>query len=177
MAEASDPSNRFVYINSGELLSFTIIKEPCLIYRGLDISAGDTAVRRGILNRLNELLPGFYTEANVALVGTHSHSGVGGYLNNLLPQLTSLGFVRLVCLLLSGTISLYSLLARRTRLLSMGPSKRYYKPITPWHLVVCPWETQLSKTPQSTVLRPPISQIQRRRGCYTLETSIIRCPC
>jgi neutral ceramidase len=30
----------------------------------------------------------------VALVGTHSHAGVGGYLNNLLPQFTSIGFVR-----------------------------------------------------------------------------------
>lgn len=37
---------------------------------------------------------GLYTEANFALVGTHSHSGVGGFLNNLLPQLTSLGFVK-----------------------------------------------------------------------------------
>ncbi|KAG9042279.1 hypothetical protein FS837_011082 [Tulasnella sp. UAMH 9824] len=75
IADPDDPSQRVVYINA-------------------DISAGDTAVRRGILTKLEELYPGIYTEANVALVGTHSHSGVGGYVNNLLPQLTSLGFVR-----------------------------------------------------------------------------------
>lgn len=75
VADPADPSQRVVYINA-------------------DISAGDTAVRRGILSKLEELYPGIYTEANVALVGTHSHSGVGGYVNNLLPQLTSLGFVR-----------------------------------------------------------------------------------
>ncbi|KIO30028.1 hypothetical protein M407DRAFT_14431 [Tulasnella calospora MUT 4182] len=75
VADSANPSQRVVYINA-------------------DISAGDTAVRRGILTKLEELYPGIYTEANVALVGTHSHSGVGGYVNNLLPQLTSLGFVR-----------------------------------------------------------------------------------
>ncbi|KAG8902823.1 hypothetical protein FRB99_004064 [Tulasnella sp. 403] len=74
VADTANPSQRIVYVNS-------------------DISAGDTAVRRGILGKLESLYPGLYTESNFALVGTHSHSGVGGYLNNLLPQFTSLGFV------------------------------------------------------------------------------------
>lgn len=56
---------------------------------------GDTGVRRAILDALanDSLLGGLYTPSNTALVGTHSHSGVGGYLEDLLPQITSLGYV------------------------------------------------------------------------------------
>ncbi|KAG8961490.1 hypothetical protein FRC03_005332 [Tulasnella sp. 419] len=75
IADSADPTQRVVFVNS-------------------DISSGDTAVRKGILDRLQQLYPGVYTESNFALAGTHSHAGVGGYVNNLLPQLTSLGFVR-----------------------------------------------------------------------------------
>ncbi|KAG8736453.1 hypothetical protein FRC10_009309 [Ceratobasidium sp. 414] len=57
--------------------------EDRILFVNSDLQSGDTAIRRGL-----------YNEANFALVGTHSHSGVGGFLNNLLPQLTSLGFVR-----------------------------------------------------------------------------------
>ncbi|KAG8791726.1 hypothetical protein FRC12_008258 [Ceratobasidium sp. 428] len=65
-----------------------------ILFVNSDLQSGDTAIRRGVLERLQVLYPGLYTEANFALVGTHSHSGVGGFLNNLLPQLTSLGFVK-----------------------------------------------------------------------------------
>ncbi|CAE7146577.1 unnamed protein product [Rhizoctonia solani] len=65
-----------------------------ILFVNSDLQSGDTAIRRGILERLEQLYPGLYTEANFALVGTHSHAGVGGFLNNLLPQLTSLGFVK-----------------------------------------------------------------------------------
>ncbi|QRV84194.1 hypothetical protein RhiJN_12210 [Ceratobasidium sp. AG-Ba] len=65
-----------------------------ILFVNSDICMGDTAVRRGILQQLEGLYPGVYTESNFALVGTHSHAGVGGYLNNLLPTLTSLGFVK-----------------------------------------------------------------------------------
>lgn len=34
-----------------------------------------------------------YDVTNIALVGTHQHSGVGGYFEDLLPQITSLGYV------------------------------------------------------------------------------------
>ena len=56
---------------------------------------GDTGVRRSILDALSNdpVLGGLYTASNTALVGTHSHSGVGGYLEDLLPQITSLGYV------------------------------------------------------------------------------------
>ena len=55
---------------------------------------GDTGIRRSIVHRLSHEYPGLYTAANIALVATHSHAGVGGYLENLLPHITSLGYVR-----------------------------------------------------------------------------------
>ncbi|KAB5592796.1 hypothetical protein CTheo_3780 [Ceratobasidium theobromae] len=64
-----------------------------ILFINSDLQSGDTAIRRGVLEQLNKLYPGLYTENNVALVGTHSHAGVGGFLNTLLPTLTSLGFV------------------------------------------------------------------------------------
>ncbi|CAG8677187.1 13662_t:CDS:2 [Acaulospora colombiana] len=55
---------------------------------------GDSGIRRAIVEKLKSLYPGVYNEDNIGLVGTHQHAGVGGFLENLLPQLTSLGFVR-----------------------------------------------------------------------------------
>lgn len=55
---------------------------------------GDTGVRRTIVSQLSSQFPGEYTNDNIAFVGTHQHSGVGGYLENLLPQITSLGYVK-----------------------------------------------------------------------------------
>ncbi|KAF9041756.1 Neutral/alkaline nonlysosomal ceramidase [Hymenopellis radicata] len=70
----SDLTNRFVFINA-------------------DIAMGDSGVRRSIVSRLSTLYPGLYSDSNIALIGTHQHSGVGGYLENLLPQITALGYV------------------------------------------------------------------------------------
>lgn len=67
-----------------------------LVYVILDTGMGDTAVRRGILEALardSEL--GIYKEKHVALIGTHSHSGPGGYSNYLLHQASVLGFHRI----------------------------------------------------------------------------------
>ncbi|KAG8726556.1 hypothetical protein FRC11_014958, partial [Ceratobasidium sp. 423] len=76
-----------------------------ILFINSDLQAGDTAIRRGVLEQLDKLYPGLYTEANVALVGTHSHAGVGGFLNNLLPTLTSLGFVKQTYdAIVSGTV-------------------------------------------------------------------------
>ncbi|ETI29580.1 hypothetical protein G647_02033 [Cladophialophora carrionii CBS 160.54] len=65
-----------------------------IVYLVLDTQSGDTAVRHGILQRLKEMGPEYqvYTKNNVAVTGTHSHSGPGAWLNYLLPQITSLGF-------------------------------------------------------------------------------------
>jgi len=64
------------------------------VYTVLDIAMGDTAIRYGILAGLASLGSGYsmYNQSNVAITGTHSHSGPGGWLNYLLPQITNLGF-------------------------------------------------------------------------------------
>ncbi|CAH7688992.1 Neutral/alkaline nonlysosomal ceramidase [Phakopsora pachyrhizi] len=54
----------------------------------------DTAVRRGVVEELEKQYPGVFSQKNVALVGTHSHAGVAGFIQNLLPQITSKGFVK-----------------------------------------------------------------------------------
>lgn len=54
---------------------------------------GDTGVRRSIVAQVSALYPGLYNNSNIALVGTHQHSGVGGFLENVLPQVTALGYV------------------------------------------------------------------------------------
>ncbi|PWN48894.1 Neutral/alkaline nonlysosomal ceramidase [Violaceomyces palustris] len=59
-----------------------------------DIAMGDTALRSAIVERLRDLYPGIYGERNVAFVGTHSHSGPGGWINALLPTLTSKGVIK-----------------------------------------------------------------------------------
>ena len=51
-------------------------------------------MRRSIVVELSSQFPAIYTDNNIAFVGTHSHAGVGGYLENLLPQVTSLGYVK-----------------------------------------------------------------------------------
>ncbi|KAF2276603.1 neutral ceramidase precursor [Westerdykella ornata] len=73
----STPSDRFVYLV-------------------LDTGMGDTAIRNGILEGLQNLGSDYsiYTKKNVAVTGTHSHAGPGAWLNYLLPQITSLGFDR-----------------------------------------------------------------------------------
>jgi neutral ceramidase len=65
-----------------------------IVYMVLDTQSGDTAIRNGILEGLHALGSEYsvYTKNNVAVTGTHSHSGPGAWLNYLLPQITSLGF-------------------------------------------------------------------------------------
>lgn len=74
IADSANSSNRIVFLN-------------------LDTAMGDSGIRRGILAAFEQRFPGVYNENNVAVVGTHQHSGVGGFMENLLPQLTSFGFV------------------------------------------------------------------------------------
>lgn len=66
------------------------------IYLVLDTQSGDTAIRYGILDGIAALGSQFsvYGQHNVAVTGTHSHSGPGAWLNYLLPQITSKGFDR-----------------------------------------------------------------------------------
>lgn len=75
IGDVQNPSDRFIYLV-------------------LDTHSGDTAVRYGILEGLAALGAEYsvYRQSNVAVTGTHSHSGPGAWLNYLLPQITSKGF-------------------------------------------------------------------------------------
>ena len=68
--------------------------EDRFVYLVLDTQSGDTAVRHGVLQGLEKLGEEYamYGQSNVAVTGTHSHSGPGAWLNYLLPQITSKGF-------------------------------------------------------------------------------------
>ncbi|KAH8893207.1 Neutral/alkaline nonlysosomal ceramidase [Thozetella sp. PMI_491] len=68
--------------------------EDRFVYLVLDTQSGDTAVRYGILSALKALGSEYdvYGHHNIAVTGTHSHAGPGGWLNYLLPQITSKGF-------------------------------------------------------------------------------------
>jgi neutral ceramidase len=75
IGDVNNPSDRFVYVVQ-------------------DTQGGDTAVRYGVLEALAALGSNYsmYGQSNIALTGTHSHSGPGAWFNYLLPQITSLGF-------------------------------------------------------------------------------------
>ena len=70
--------------------------EDRFVYLVLDTQSGDIAIRDGILQGLRKMGKEykFYKQSNVAVTGTHSHSGPGAWLNYLLPQITSKGFDR-----------------------------------------------------------------------------------
>jgi neutral ceramidase len=74
-SSSTSATDRFVFVNA-------------------DIAMGDSGVRRSIVAQVSALFPGLYDDKNIAFVGTHQHSGVGGYLEDLLPQLTALGYVK-----------------------------------------------------------------------------------
>ncbi|KAI9655250.1 MAG: hypothetical protein M1831_004960 [Alyxoria varia] len=65
-----------------------------VVYLVLDTQSGDTAIRYGILQGLKDMGQEYaeYGSNNVAVTGTHSHSGPGAWLNYLLPQITTRGF-------------------------------------------------------------------------------------
>lgn len=64
------------------------------VYLVLDTQAGDTAMRYGILEALEDLGEDYamFGSHNVAVTGTHSHAGPGAWFNYLLPQVTTFGF-------------------------------------------------------------------------------------
>jgi neutral ceramidase len=72
----------------------TAVPTDRFVYMVLDTANGDTAIRNGILEGVAALGSNYsmYTTSNIAVTGTHSHSGPGAWLNYLLPQITSLGF-------------------------------------------------------------------------------------
>ncbi|RDW93271.1 neutral/alkaline ceramidase [Aspergillus mulundensis] len=68
--------------------------EETWIYIVLDALTGDTGIRHGVLEGLASLGSEYsrYGDRNLALTGTHSHSGPGAWYNYLLPQIPNKGF-------------------------------------------------------------------------------------
>lgn len=73
-ASASDKTTRFAFVN-------------------LDACMGSDIVTLKVLESLKKRYGDLYSENNVAISGTHTHSGPGGYLQYVLYIITSLGFV------------------------------------------------------------------------------------
>lgn len=72
-ADAANPTRRFAFVN-------------------MDAGMASQAVTFTVVARLRELYGELYTEQNVALSGTHTHSGPAGYLQYVVYGITSLGF-------------------------------------------------------------------------------------
>ncbi|CAG0890551.1 unnamed protein product [Darwinula stevensoni] len=74
--------------------TFIICDDPgeCLVFVIADMGMMDTAVKTGVVRRLQEEFGGIYHQENVILSGTHTHSGTAGFLQYLLFQITNLGF-------------------------------------------------------------------------------------
>mmetsp|Transcript_14122 Transcript_14122/g.42621 ORF Transcript_14122/g.42621 Transcript_14122/m.42621 type:complete len:771 (+) Transcript_14122:129-2441(+) len=75
VADPSDIRKRFVFVN-------------------LDACMASQAVTLAVHKKLQEEFGDLYGEQNVAISGIHTHSGPAGYLQYLLYDITSLGFVR-----------------------------------------------------------------------------------
>ncbi|XP_058215615.1 neutral ceramidase 1 [Rhododendron vialii] len=74
-----------------------IVAEPQgnrVVFVNLDACMGTQLVKLKVLERLKSRYGDLYGEQNVAISGTHTHAGPGGYLQYVLYLVTSLGFVR-----------------------------------------------------------------------------------
>jgi neutral ceramidase len=65
-----------------------------VVFVNLDACMASMAVTLRVLSRLQERYGNLYTEKNVAISGTHTHSAPGGFLQYVLYLVTSMGFVR-----------------------------------------------------------------------------------
>jgi neutral ceramidase len=65
-----------------------------IAFVSVDCAMSSQLVTMQVLDRLQAQFGGLYTEQNVCISGTHTHSGPGGFLQYLLFDLTSFGYVR-----------------------------------------------------------------------------------
>ena len=71
-----------------------IMSDNTVCFVSVDCGMGSDLVTRRVLNRISELLPEqVCTIENLSISGTHTHSGPAGFLQYVLYQFTSLGFV------------------------------------------------------------------------------------
>ncbi|KAI4306675.1 hypothetical protein L6164_029932 [Bauhinia variegata] len=73
-----------------------IVAEPDgkrVVFVNLDAGMGSQLVTIKVIERLKARYGDLYTDKNVAISGTHTHAGPGGYLQYVVYLVTSLGFV------------------------------------------------------------------------------------
>ena len=63
------------------------------VFVSIDACMGSQSIKLEVLKKLESIYGSLYTAENVAISGTHTHSGPGGYLQYLLFDITSVGFV------------------------------------------------------------------------------------
>jgi neutral ceramidase len=59
----------------------------------LDLGMGSDLVNRRVVEALQKMYGTLYTHQNVIISGSHTHGGAAGFLQYVLFQITSLGFV------------------------------------------------------------------------------------
>lgn len=64
-----------------------------LAFVSLDSCMGTQAVTAEVVDRLDKILPGVYSAQTISISGTHTHSAPAGFLQNVLFQVPSWGFV------------------------------------------------------------------------------------
>lgn len=65
----------------------------CEVFVVVDFAMGATAINLGVLKRLETLYGNRYTEKNVVICGTHTHSAPAGFLQYFVFDVTSQGFI------------------------------------------------------------------------------------
>ncbi|KAI4388499.1 hypothetical protein MLD38_000820 [Melastoma candidum] len=69
-------------------------KGPRFAFVNLDAGMASQLVNIKVFERLKSKYGDLYTEENVAISGTHTHAGPGGYLQYMVYTITSMGFVQ-----------------------------------------------------------------------------------
>ncbi|CAL5203387.1 unnamed protein product [Lathyrus oleraceus] len=70
------------------------LQGPRFVFVNLDAGMASQLLTIKLLERLKSRFGNLYTEENVAISGTHTHAGPGGYLQYVVYSVTSLGFVK-----------------------------------------------------------------------------------
>ncbi|KAK7259757.1 hypothetical protein RIF29_25370 [Crotalaria pallida] len=70
------------------------LEGPRFVFVNLDAGMASQLLTIKVLERLKSRFGNMYTEENVAISGTHTHAGPGGYLQYVVYSVTSLGFVK-----------------------------------------------------------------------------------
>jgi neutral ceramidase len=92
-ADAPAPAERRVGGGSGSGPGAAPEASGVVAFVSVDNGMGSWVVTREAVARLQAKYPGVYSQRNVCVSGTHTHSAAAGFLQNFLFQVTSLGFV------------------------------------------------------------------------------------